>query len=609
MNVRLVVSLALLLISSIAASAEHPLEPVDTSSPRATIESFSALTQEIGQRYRAYRDAPSPATQRAIRQASDKTPNLFDLREVPPATRRKVASDTFLMLAEVLARVKLPPLAEIPGPPANGAGGEPAKLPKRWRIPHTDITIGRIEEGTDAGEYLFTAETVRRAPEFYDSVRNLPYVRPLPLPHIYRFNREATGWMIPMTWIELLPAWAGKSVLGQRLWKWFALLALLALAAWAVLATFRWGRRRHWGVALPSYLRTISTPLTILALMYLFSYLTLAQINVTGPAAKIPHYLIAIANELAGLWIVWVTARWAAEAIIASPRIDPRSLNASLIRLTGRVIGLLAVVVVLLRLAHGVGVPVYGLVAGAGVGGVAVALAARSTLENFLGTLNLFADRPVAVGDFCRYGADASGGLLRFGTVEEIGLRSTRIRGIDRTITTIPNAEFCNLHIVNLTLRDSMLFKTTIGLRYETTPDQMRFVLARIREMLLAHPKISKDPARARAVGFGQSSLDLEIFAYVKTSDWNEYLAVQEDLVLRIMDIVREAGTSFAFPSRTYYHARDPGLDTEKQKAAEQKVREWAAANALPFPEFSESRKKEVLDTLDYPPAGSPEQK
>ncbi|MEA3243820.1 MAG: mechanosensitive ion channel [Pseudomonadota bacterium] len=114
-----------------------------------------------------------------------------------------------------------------------------------------------------------------------------------------------------------------------------------------------------------------------------------------------------------------------------------------------------------------------GDIAGAGVGGLAIALAARSTLENFLGTLNLFADRPVRVGDFCRYGEDPSPAWQRIGTVEEIGLRSTRIRGLDRTITTIPNADFANLHIVNLTKRDgspprayrSRIFPTSIGSR------------------------------------------------------------------------------------------------------------------------------------------------
>jgi MscS family membrane protein len=251
-------------------------------------------------------------------------------------------------------------------------------------------------------------------------------------------------------------------------------------------------------------------------------------------------------------------------------------------------------------MAHNLGIPVYGLVAGAGVGGLGIALAARSTLENFLGTLNLYADRPVRVGDFCRYGEEGT-----HGTIEEIGLRSTRIRGLDRTITTIPNAEFSNMHIINLTRRDRMLFRTILGLRYETTPDQLRLVLVKIREMLVAHPRVTMAPSRARAVGFGEYSLNVEIFAYVNTADWDDFLAVQEDLVLRLLDIVDDAGTAFAFPSRTLYHGRDLGTDDERREAAERQVRRWVVAHELPFPELSAEHRKRLRDTLDYPPTGS----
>jgi MscS family membrane protein len=150
-----------------------------------------------------------------------------------------------------------------------------------------------------------------------------------------------------------------------------------------------------------------------------------------------------------------------------------------------------------------------------------------------------------------------------------------------------------------------MLFRTTLALRYETTPDQLRLVLVKIREMLVAHPRVTMAPSRVRAVGFGEYALSVEIYAYVDTSDWNEFLAVQEDLVLRIMDIIEHAGTAFAFPSRTLYHGRDSGLDTERGKAAARQVRDWADAHELPFPDFSAEYRKEIRNTLDYPPKGS----
>jgi MscS family membrane protein len=337
------------------------------------------------------------------------------------------------------------------------------------------------------------------------------------------------------------------------------------LAFAAVRAVFRWGRRTSWDGSFASYRRYLSTPLAIFVFVVFLRWLAIHQLNVTGSAAEVFNYVFRTARGLAAVWIAWLTARWITDAIIASPEISPQSLDASLLRLVARVIGFLGVFVLVFRVAHDIGVPVYGLVAGAGVGGIAIALAARSTLENFIGTLNLYADRPVRVGDFCRYGEDPSPSWLRIGTVEEIGLRSTRIRGIDRTVTTIPNADFCNMHIISLTERDRMLLRQTLRLRYDTTPDQVRLVLAEIHEMLLAHPRIIREPLRVRATGFGPYALDLEIFAYVNTSDINDFLAVQEDVIIRIMNIINTAGTAFAIPAQTVYYSPDRELNRAEQ--------------------------------------------
>jgi MscS family membrane protein len=203
------------------------------------------------------------------------------------------------------------------------------------------------------------------------------------------------------------------------------------------------------------------------------------------------------------------------------------------------------------------------------------------------------------VGDFCRFGD-------RVGTVEAIGLRSTRIRTLDRTLVSIPNAEFSQIHLENFAMRDQIRLFTMIGLRYETTPEQLRYCLARLREMLLAHPMITPDPARVRFVGFGAYSLDLELFAYARTADWNEFLEVREDVYLRIMDIVREAGTGFAFPSQTMYVGRDEGLDESRTRLAQERVEQWREKGELPFPQFPDEFRRRVADSLDWPPEGSP---
>jgi MscS family membrane protein len=251
-----------------------------------------------------------------------------------------------------------------------------------------------------------------------------------------------------------------------------------------------------------------------------------------------------------------------------------------------------------LALLAALGVNITAALAGLGVGGIAIALAAQRSLENLFGGVSLFADQPVRVGDFFRYGDQV-------GTVEEIGLRSTRVRTLDRTVVTIPNAEFSNLQLENYASRDQLRLWTMISVRYETTPDQLRYLLAKLREILLAHPRVTDDPARVRFVGFGTYSLDLEIFAYVDTADWSEFLGIREDIYLRFMDAVKSAGTGFAFPSSTTYVGRDEGLSAESARRAEEEVAAWREKGELPFPDFPDAFRRHVWNRLDWPPKGA----
>jgi MscS family membrane protein len=163
------------------------------------------------------------------------------------------------------------------------------------------------------------------------------------------------------------------------------------------------------------------------------------------------------------------------------------------------------------------------------------------------------------------------------------------------------------MHIVNLTKRDQRLVRTTLQLRYETTPNQLRFILLKLRELLLGHPKVTPEPARVRFVGYGAYSKDIELFCYLMCREQNEFLAIQEDLLLRIEDIIKEAGSGFAFPSQTAYLTRDTGLDEKRREEAETQVGHLRFTGKLPFPEFDEEERNQLKDILDYPPKGSPD--
>jgi MscS family membrane protein len=232
--------------------------------------------------------------------------------------------------------------------------------------------------------------------------------------------------------------------------------------------------------------------------------------------------------------------------------------------------------------------------AGLGIGGIAIAFAAQKTLENLFGGVSLLGDEVIRVGDVCRFGD-------RVGTVEDISLRSTRIRTPERSELSIPNGTLASMNVENLSRRDKILFNTKLGLRYETSADQLRYVLAQIRRLLYEHPKVETNGARIRFIGYDNNSLTLEVFCYVLTRDNNEFLAIQEDLLLRIMGIVEASGTSFAFPSRTIYLGRDPGVDKEKTAAVSHEVQQWRENSKLPFPDFASSDISEFSNSLSYP--------
>jgi MscS family membrane protein len=436
-------------------------------------------------------------------------------------------------------------------------------------------------EGDGVRIWKVSSRTVARVPELYDE-----------------FGPVLLESYLPPVFFDTI-------VLELALWEWLA-LAVLALASWAAAALVtslttlvlqRIVSARGGGTD-ARILRLMGRPSRV-ALFVLFFASGHRALNFAVPVENALGIVERALLVLAGASFLFRVIDLGALNLHA--RAEERG-NAGLIPVivpAQRLTKVLVVVIGLLAVLGTLGVNITAAVAGLGVGGIAVALAAQKTVENLFGGITLFADRPVAVGDFCRYGANV-------GTVEEIGLRSTRIRSLDRTIVTVPNSEFSNLSLENFAKRDRMRLFTMIGVRYETSPEQLRFLLARLREVLLAHPRVTDDPARVRFVGFGAYSLDLEVFAYVDTADWSEFLSIREDLYLRFMDAVAEAGTGFAFPSSTTYVGRDEGLDEERTRTAEEEVARWRERGELPFPQFPESRVEAVENTLDWPPEGSP---
>jgi len=572
----------------------HPLNPPDVSSPEATLYTF--LTEAT-----AAIEASWVGNRQGVEAHRDRMFQTLEV-DVPssePELRALVESSLYLL--EILIRIDIPAPKEIPGPDLD-----PERMPAYWTVPHTELRLVRIDSAVGAPpQYRFSADTITRAPEFFERARSLPVKKRFAkFGGVQEKYRLQPGFAAPAFFHRAVAALPSRWFVtwgAVPLWKWTALIMLLLTGLVFFGLTYRLtgfiADRVGSASRVTTRLRALR-PVVAIALIAFVQRGITDWIRLTGAERAVTLGLLSALGHLAVIWLLFTVARLVADAIIHVRDMRAYTLDAQLVRLLSKLVAVLLTVYALMSLAESLGVPVAPMLAGLGVGGLAVALAVRPTLENVIGGFVLFADAPVRVGEVCRFGET-------LGTVEAIGLRSVRVRGLDRAVITIPNADFAQLELTNLSRRDSMLLRTTLQLRYEATPDQLRLVLVRLRELLIQHPRVLPDPARVRFVGYGSSSLDVEVFAYVATQDRNEFFAIQEDVMLRIKDIVEDAGCGFAFPSQTLYLTQSDDPDPELAKAAESEVACWREESRLPFPDHDADVRRELADTLDYPPRGS----
>ena len=591
-----------------APLVKNPLKTPDTSSPQATLRSFVDNVNKVHQIIMAAHEQSqqesgllySDSVSKQITEGKiifRRAQYCLDLSKVPQRLKKDRGIEGTLLLKEILDRIQLPSYDQIPD--AETVENEGLS---RWTIPGTEINIVKVEEGPKAGKFLFSPDTVKRLKEFYKRVEHLPY-QANATEGFYQFYISTPASLTPSNldpFFFALPSWLHTRYWEQTLWQWVMLWISFLITFGILYGSLRWKLRRAAALVPPqqTWFRLLSPIIALVCFGALYNFIN-QWINITGELLLILSISLEIIWWILILLTLVYLGNALAETIIASPRINSKGLDAGAIRLVFRLSTLIIGIVVLILGLEGVGIALSPVLAGLGIGGAALALAARPTLENIFGGLTLFADRPVKVGERCCFGD-------KDGHVKTIGLRSTRILAMNGDLISIPNSKFSELELVNKSRRDRTLLSQTIGLRYETTSEQLRFVLVKLREMILAHPKLLEENARVRFVKFGDYSLDLEIFVYVETGKLLEFLGIQEDVLLRIMEIVQAAGTDFAFPSQTTYFSRDSGLDSEQIRTAEAQVQTWRSKGELPFPDFPPEQHQQLRGSLDFPPKGSP---
>lgn len=441
------------------------------------------------------------------------------------------------------------------------------------------VILVRVADPNFGKIWLFSSETLSKIPELYDTLQ-----------------AHKVESRLPQSLVR-------NVFLGMPLWQWLALFAAIPVAVvigWAIVLLLAIPRRLWLKFRNRPNLHAYSR----MSMPLLVSFSALAHRVMAGylglPLLPRLYYsrTVQVFISVGFFWFLLRVSDLTMQRLRNHAITGGRLGTGTLMVLAERLLTAVVVIAAVLSVLAILGFNLTTVLAGLGIGGIAIAFAAQKTLENLFGGISVLADEVIRVGDYCRFGD-------RTGTVADISLRSTRVRTDARTELSIPNGTLATMSIENFTRRDKILFSPVLAIRYETSADQLRYLLAEVRRMLYEHPKIESQRASIRFANFDASALRLEITAYVLTRDSNEFAAIREDLLLRIMNIVEQSGTGLAFPSQTLYFSRDSGLDKEKAAHAEQQVQQWRDQHKLPFPDFAPDDRSAFRGSIVYPPAES----
>lgn len=532
------------------APEQNPLRPPDTSSPRATLQSLF-LNLERAYAAAQSRAWPKPETRTLLRRAL----RTLDLSETPTTLADDIGIEAALQLKEIIDRVGLPPLAQIPGHETVAS-----EELNRWRIPNTEIVIGRVEEGRRAGEWLFTPASIENAAVYFERVDHLPY-RPGATPGIHKAYSMTPGPGLSLYWSEQVPGWLGREFLGQTLWQWLAGGGVFVLGLLLALGAYRVGRRSDKRVD-----GTTARRGSILALLFAIAVTLGVEhviddvVNFTGGMLVFNRKLFTVLSYALIGWVTVLILARVPELIIRSRHLRPRGIDSQLLRLGFKLLALIAIAALVIDGADRLGLPAYSVITGLGVGGLAVALAARETLANLLGSLAIMLDRPFRIGDWIKIGDDE-------GTVEDIGFRSTRIRTFYDSLLSIPNATTVNAVIDNMGQRTYRRVYTRLNIRYDTPPEKIEAFLQGITEIIEANPNTRKDEFHVVLNDFGPHSLSIMLYFFLKVADWSTELVERQRVLIEVLRLAEQLGVALAFPTRTLEVESFPGRPKQAEAA------------------------------------------
>ncbi len=522
-----------------APAPVSPPDPLGRENPRGSILGFIKAAQE--ERYSVAAQYFEPPPRHAKVNAEDEEELAAQLLTL---LNQKFVGPLDFVSRDPQGRLDdgLPPDQEK----VSGVLGTSSEFP---------IFLVRREDEQGRNLWYFSRTMLKLVPEAYESLQ------------FPEFERQ-----IPKSLVE-------HRFLAVPLWQWLAMLIFIPLcvligrvATYLGERAYRvYGKARHLPLLPASRFLRLGPVSLMLAVLLHYWF-----VNYIGTSLLYRLYyrrVIWVFLAIGFYWILTRVTRAISERIGASFTSRGMLAERSIVSLLRRFVEVVIFLFVGLFVLHGLGVDVSTALAGVGIGGLALGLGAQKTFENMFGGVSILFDKVIQIGDPCRINNQV-------GTVEDIGLRSTRLRTTERTLLTIPNGTMATATIENLRFRDKFLCQQTIRLRYDLSPDHLRFILQQIRQLFLDDPKVEDSTARVQFVRFADYALELEIYLYILEPEYTAFLKSQEELFLKIMDILEKFGVVVALPAQTTFVTQDSWVDPGKAKSLQAAIEKSKSVDA-----------------------------
>ena len=544
---------------SLAAKPYNPLEPVKTDNPRDTVRTF----MEAMDRYRQAEDEDLKT------HMLDRATRTLSIDHLPQLVREQTSREAAIFLKEVIDRLIKIDYNKIP------PGKDDPVIRSPWRLKGSEIMVKKVAGGERAGEYLFAASTVSRAKEFYSLIKKRPYVE----------GAFGAGYRAP--WLqEKVPGLLKGKLLGMGRWQLvgavlsiFVGLLFRRLVFWVVSILGKMASRSKSSLD-DKVLAVVGRPLSW-ALASLFWFLAVQFLQFEGLLLSGLNTVIQVIFSFSLIWAFYRLTGVLSDYIKVAADKTKVGLDEQLVPIIGKSMRIFVVVFGGLVAFQNLGINVMSLVAGLGLGGLAFALAAKDTAANLFGSIMIFSDSPFRVGDWVKFESVE-------GTVESVGFRSTKVRTFYNSLVSVPNATVANVAIDNMGRRQYRRVYATLGLTYDTTPDEMEAFLEGVKNIILANPTTRKDYFHVVFSGYDDSSLSVMLYFFLSVPDWSEELVQRQNIYLEILRLAKELKVSFAFPSTSLYMENMPTpKDTQEKEPLSLKALSKTAKDFAPHGEKS----------------------